>query len=116
MWRECGGAANRESGAAAIGEDNITAMRAKKTFLEFFAGGGMARLGLGDSWDCLRANDRDPMKCAAYRANFGRDDLIEGDIADIDIDDLPADAVDLVWGSFPCQDLSLAGARKFARL
>ena len=86
-------------------------MRVKNTFLEFFAGGGMARLGLGDSWMCLLANDRDPMKCAAYRANFGGGDLIEGDIADIVIDDLPSDAADLVWGSFPCQDLSLAGAR-----
>ncbi|MEY4830134.1 MAG: hypothetical protein RLZZ562_1930, partial [Planctomycetota bacterium] len=26
-------------------------------FYEFFAGGGMARLGLGESWECLFAND-----------------------------------------------------------
>ena len=26
-------------------------------FYEFFAGGGMARLGLGDQWRCLMAND-----------------------------------------------------------
>ncbi|MFL6466283.1 MAG: hypothetical protein ACJ73N_17975 [Bryobacteraceae bacterium] len=26
-------------------------------FFEFFAGGGMARLGLGDSWTCAFAND-----------------------------------------------------------
>lgn len=71
----------------------------------------MARLGLGDSWACLRANDRDAMKCAAYRANFGGSDLIEGDIADLRCDHLPGKAADLVWGSFPCQDLSLAGAR-----
>jgi DNA (cytosine-5)-methyltransferase 1 len=30
---------------------------AKRTYLEFFAGGGMARAGLGDSWRCLFAND-----------------------------------------------------------
>ncbi|MFM8753450.1 MAG: DNA (cytosine-5-)-methyltransferase, partial [Phenylobacterium sp.] len=39
-------------------------------FLEFFAGGGMARLGLGLGWSCLFANDFDPVKGAAYRANF----------------------------------------------
>ncbi|WP_428407925.1 DNA cytosine methyltransferase [Hyphococcus sp.] len=63
-------------------------MSAEKTFLEFFAGGGMARLGLGSSWRCLLANDLDPQKCASYRANFGGADLIEGDIAKIDISDL----------------------------
>jgi hypothetical protein len=29
------------------------------TFFEFFAGGGMARAGLGDSWRCLFANKFD---------------------------------------------------------
>jgi DNA (cytosine-5)-methyltransferase 1 len=81
------------------------------SFLEFFAGGGMARLGLGDSWRCLLANDVDPQKCAAYRANFGDDDLIEADIAALGLSDLPGERADLIWGSFPCQDLSLAGAR-----
>ena len=41
------------------------------TFYEFFAGGGMARLGLGEGWDCTFANDFDAMKADAYRANFG---------------------------------------------
>ncbi len=81
------------------------------SFLEFFAGGGMARLGLGDSWRCLLANDFDPQKCAAYRANFGDNDLIEADIAALNLNDLPGERADLIWGSFPCQDLSLAGAR-----
>lgn len=86
-------------------------MSAQKTFLEFFAGGGMARLGLGDSWRCLLANDLDGAKCAAYRTNFGDSDLIEGDIEAVSADSAPQTRVDLVWGSFPCQDLSLAGAR-----
>jgi len=81
------------------------------TFYEFFAGGGMARLGLGDRWRCLLANDIDARKCAAYRANFGGDDLVEGDVAALAADDLPGEA-DLAWASFPCQDLSLAGARE----
>lgn len=81
----------------------------RATFLEFFAGGGMARLGLAPWFDCVFANDVDAAKCAAYRANFGGEDLIEADIATLAADDIPA--ADLAWASFPCQDLSLAGAR-----
>lgn len=95
--------------------DNITSMAISKkgdfSFVEFFAGGGMARLGLGESWRCLLANDIDSQKCTSYRSNFGDEDLIEGDIASVDSSQLPQERVDLLWGSFPCQDLSLAGAR-----
>jgi DNA (cytosine-5)-methyltransferase 1 len=80
------------------------------TFYEFFAGGGMARLGLGAGWQCLFANDFDRMKAAAYRANFGGEDLHEGDVWALQPHDLPGRA-DLAWASSPCQDLSLAGAR-----
>lgn len=52
-----------------------------RTFLEFFAGGGMARIGLGAGWRCLFANDFDARKCAAYCDNFGAADLVEADIA-----------------------------------
>ena len=31
----------------------------KPTYYEFFAGGGMARAGLGEGWRCLFANDFD---------------------------------------------------------
>lgn len=84
----------------------------KKTFFEFFAGGGMARLGLGDGWSCLFANDFDSQKASAYRENFDSEHFHTGDITTLSIDDLPSSAPDLVWSSFPCQDLSLAGARK----
>jgi DNA (cytosine-5)-methyltransferase 1 len=33
--------------------------RAPFSFYEFFAGGGMARLGLGAGWACAFANDFD---------------------------------------------------------
>ncbi|MDP3803199.1 DNA cytosine methyltransferase [Brevundimonas sp.] len=78
-------------------------------FYEFFAGGGMVRAGLGGGWRCLFANDFDPKKADAYRANWGDEALRVGDIAGLAADDLPG-AADLMWGSFPCQDLSLAGA------
>jgi DNA (cytosine-5)-methyltransferase 1 len=86
-------------------------METNRTFLEFFAGGGMARAGLGDSWRCLFANDIDAAKCGSYIANFGGEDLFEGDIAGLSLSDLPNEAAGMLWGSFPCQDLSLAGAR-----
>lgn len=76
---------------------------------EFFAGGGMVRAGLGSSWRCLFANDLDPRKARAYRQNWGDGgELTVGDVADLMPADLPGLA-ELMWGSFPCQDLSLAG-------
>ncbi|MCC7267781.1 MAG: DNA cytosine methyltransferase [Caulobacteraceae bacterium] len=82
------------------------------TFYEFFAGGGMARLGLGEGWACLFANDFDPGKAAAYRANFpdAAQHFREGDVFALTAGDLPGRA-DLAWASSPCQDFSLAGAR-----
>jgi len=83
-------------------------------FYEFFAGGGMARAGLGPGWTCLFANDFDPKKGATYLRNWGRGEprtcpeLKVGDVRALEAADLPGCA-DLVWGSFPCQDLSLAG-------
>jgi DNA (cytosine-5)-methyltransferase 1 len=84
--------------------------RPPHTFYEFFAGGGMARLGLGEGWGCRFANDFDAVKAATYRANFGSDDFHEGDIFDLGPGDLPGLA-DLAWASSPCQDFSLAGGR-----
>jgi DNA (cytosine-5)-methyltransferase 1 len=81
----------------------------RPTFLEFFAGGGMARAGLGESWRCLFANDFDPMKVATYVRNYGDADMKLEDVAGLTLKDLPSGPSDLAWASFPCQDLSLAG-------
>lgn len=43
-------------------------MKARLGFYEFFAGGGMARAGLGAGWECLFANDIDSKKAASYAA------------------------------------------------
>jgi DNA (cytosine-5)-methyltransferase 1 len=81
----------------------------KAGFYEFFAGGGMARLGLGDYWHCLFANEWSPKKAEVYRANFAPEsELVIEDIWKLSVADLPGQA-DLAWASFPCQDLSLAG-------
>ena len=77
-------------------------------FYEFFAGGGMARSGLGEAWNCVFANDFSEQKAKSYRTNWGSDHLIVEDINKIPSTLLPGHA-DLAWASFPCQDLSLAG-------
>jgi DNA (cytosine-5)-methyltransferase 1 len=77
-------------------------------FYEFFAGGGMARLGLGDAWNCTFSNDISEKKASAYRAYFGDSELKVLDVAVLKPSDLPGVPA-LVWGSFPCQDLSLTG-------
>jgi len=87
-------------------------MTASFSFLEFFAGGGMAREGLGPSWQCLFANDIAQTKGAAYAMNFGHAHLRVCDIAALTIADIPTVTADLAWASFPCQDLSLAGDGK----
>lgn len=79
------------------------------SFVEFFAGGGMARAGLGTDWTCVFANDIDAKKGASYSTNWGNDVLNIADVGALTTADL-SDKVDLAWASFPCQDLSLAGA------
>lgn len=81
-----------------------------KTWYEFFAGGGMARLGLGNDWSCLYSNDISEKKAVSYQDNFDEDGCFTvKDIYKIGTQELPG-SPDLVWGSFPCQDLSLAGS------
>jgi len=77
-------------------------------FYEFFAGGGMARAGLGEGWSCQFANDFDRKKGKSYKDNWSDENLRIGDIRAVETSDLPGTA-DLAWASFPCQDLSLAG-------
>ena len=78
---------------------------------EFFAGGGLAGIGLSDAgFRVSFANDIDAGKSRAFRANHPDTPLHEGDIWDLKPEDLPA-RPDLCWASSPCQDVSLAGAR-----
>ncbi len=81
----------------------------KPTALEFFAGGGLARLGLAAQFDTIWANDIDAVKGHAWIANFGPDGFRLDDINHVEPASLPA--ADLAWASFPCQDLSIAGGR-----
>lgn len=78
------------------------------SFYEFFAGAGMARAGLGDHWRCLLANDFNRKKATTYALNWGEKGFQCGDAQNVTTQDLP-EVAGLVWASFPCQDLSLAG-------
>ncbi|MBM7324152.1 DNA cytosine methyltransferase [Agrobacterium sp. S2] len=80
----------------------------KPIFYEFFAGAGMARAGLGKGWRCVFANDFDRKKGLTYQHNWGAGEILVDDIRRVTIDKLDGTA-ELAWGSFPCQDLSLAG-------
>lgn len=77
----------------------------------------MARLGLGEHWKCTFANEWCPKKAAAYAARFGHGappfcrELMIQDVATLTPQVLPG-TPELVWASFPCQDLSLAGKGK----
>jgi DNA (cytosine-5)-methyltransferase 1 len=80
-------------------------------FYDFFAGAGLASLGLSDAWQCVWAIDISSAKAAVYAANFGGDHLVLGDVANVAASALPTPA-EMAWASFPCQDLSLAGWRR----
>jgi DNA (cytosine-5)-methyltransferase 1 len=84
-----------------------------KTVAEFFAGIGLMRIGLErQGWSVRFANDIDDQKCAIYSDHFkdADDHLLQGDIHQLSLEHVPS--VTLATASFPCNDLSLAGARK----
>ena len=93
-----------------VTHNNLTAPQA----LEFFAGIGLARLGLEEAgFRVTWSNDIDHAKCQMYRNQFGDErghTLVEGDMSELHGPDLPR-SISLAWGSSPCTDISLAGTR-----
>lgn len=75
---------------------------------EFFAGSGLVAYGLKGMFAPIWANDISAQKAAVYEANFGSEHFLLDDIKNVNGSDLPY--AHLSWASFPCQDLSLAGA------
>ncbi len=93
-----------------VSATNIT--NGRRHFAEFFSGIGLMRLGLErEGWSVAFANDIDEQKMQMYRAHFGADSgqTLREDIHKIPVDSVPT--VELATASFPCNDLSLAGAR-----
>jgi len=62
------------------------------------------------SYRCVWANDNDKYACQIYRKHYGTKELVEGDIRQINPDNIPD--FDLLTAGFPCQSFSLAGKRK----
>src|SRR6267142_2841595 len=87
----------------------------EKTFAEFFAGIGLMRIGLERAgWKITFANDIDEDKWQMYRDHFGdTGEFVPGDVHNLNEQAIDkAAGVGLATASFPCNDLSLAGARK----
>ena len=85
----------------------------EKTFLEFFAGIGLMRMGLEKyGWKTLFSNDYDPHKTEMYKCQYPDDgvSISSEDIHLINVKSVPK--ATLATASFPCNDLSLAGSRK----
>jgi DNA (cytosine-5)-methyltransferase 1 len=88
-------------------------MNDDRTVAEFFAGIGLMRMGLEQGgWKVVWANDIDEAKKKMYQGHYTDDNahFHLGDVHDISPDDIPT--VSLATASFPCNDLSLAGARR----
>ena len=88
-------------------------MKNERTAAEFFVGIGLMRMGLERAgWNVIWANDIDEDKMHMHQGHFTNDDahFCLGDVHSLDPDDIPT--VSLATASFPCNDLSLAGARR----
>ena len=84
-----------------------------RTVAEFFAGIGLMLMGLEQTgWQVVWANDIDKDKMKMYKGHFidNNAHFHLGDIHDLNANEIPD--VSLATASFPCNDLSLAGARK----
>ena len=81
------------------------------SFIDLFAGIGGLRLGFeAAGGQCLFTSEWDPYCQLTYRANFGEDHPIAGDIRAIDAADIPSH--DVLLAGFPCQPFSIAGVSK----
>jgi DNA (cytosine-5)-methyltransferase 1 len=77
------------------------------TFVDFFAGSGLVTQGARHACVPVWSNDICQKKAASYTANHGNDHFHLGSIEQVNGAAIPHG--DIVWASFPCQDLSLAG-------
>ncbi len=81
--------------------------KTKLTCLDFFAGSGLVAEGLKGFFETVWANDVCEKKANVFCANHDKKIFHLGSIEDVQGSELPYGI--LSWGSFPCQDLSLAG-------
>lgn len=89
-------------------ETKIDLSSAPWSMHEFFAGSGLVAYGLKDMFSPVWSNDISRQKAMVYRANLSSGHFLLDDIQNVSGTTLPH--AHLSWASFPCQDLSLAGA------
>jgi DNA (cytosine-5)-methyltransferase 1 len=87
--------------------NQMKATSLKPTCLDFFAGSGLVAEGLKDFFQTIWANDVCEKKAKVFCANHDKEIFHLGSIEQVRGEDVPTAL--LSWGSFPCQDLSLAG-------
>lgn len=75
--------------------------------MDFFAGSGLVTQGAKHACLPVWSNDISPKKAAVYCSNHDKGHFHLGSIVQVDGSEIPVG--DIVWASFPCQDLSLAG-------
>ena len=81
------------------------------TFIDLFAGiGGLRRGFEAAGGKCIFTSEWNTYSQATYRANFGCDHEIAGDITKVALDDIPRH--DVLLAGFPCQPFSIAGVSK----
>ena len=76
-----------------------------------FAGiGGIDLAFQGAGFEIVWANEIDKYACQTYRANFPNHKLVEGDIKQVKLEEIPN--FDVLIAGFPCQAFSVAGEQK----
>jgi DNA (cytosine-5)-methyltransferase 1 len=81
------------------------------TFASMFAGIEAPRVALEPlGWKCVWENEIDKNCCKLLRKHYGENELVEGDIRNVDTQNIPDHK--LLVAGFPCQSFSVAGKRK----
>lgn len=83
----------------------------KPTVVSLFAGIGGIDLAFEQAgFNVIWANEQDHHACVTYRTNFPSKTIIEGDIREINVGDIPK--ANVIVAGFPCQSFSVMGHRR----
>lgn len=96
---------------ASVQDDDMKHPKAPFKFIDLFAGIGGLRRGFDAiGGECVFTCEMNRYSQETYRANFGAEHAIAGDITQVKAEDIPPH--DLLLAGFPCQPFSLAGVSK----